>query len=183
MKNTQDFLPEVDIIISVIPCQFLAGAFEKMKSSLKDEVVILNLSKGINNQTLKVPSETLEAALGAKKYHYAYLAGGMIAQELVDGKPLGADIACRDEDTGEILRGLFQGENLDIHLIIGSTKNTELYAALKNIIALILGYYEGQGYGPSSQGKILVELLKEIELLIEVLEGNSQMRFTDYALG
>jgi glycerol-3-phosphate dehydrogenase len=68
----------------------------------------------------------------------------MIAQELVDGKTLGADIVTPNKDVGENLRNLFASESLDIHLIIRNPKNTELYAALKNIIALILGYYEGQ---------------------------------------
>jgi glycerol-3-phosphate dehydrogenase len=43
--NTDTLLPEVDIIISVIPCQFLGGAFTDIKHQLKDGVTILNLSK------------------------------------------------------------------------------------------------------------------------------------------
>jgi len=114
----ENLLPQIDIIISVIPCQFLGGAFEKMKDNLKNGVTILNLSKGINNQTLKVPSETLQEILQGKNYTYAYLAGGMIAQELVDGKTLGADIACEDEEKGKVLKDLFQSNHLDIHLVI-----------------------------------------------------------------
>ena len=79
-----------------------------MKDSLKDGVTILNLSKGINNETLKVSSETLADTLKGKNYTYGYLAGGMIAEELVNGNPLGADILCMNEDVGEELRDLFQ---------------------------------------------------------------------------
>lgn len=129
----------------------------------------------------------------------------MIAAELVGddcNRPLlGADIVYEDEDVGEDLRNLFQSENLDIHLIIGPVKNTELYAALKNIIALILGYYEGQGNGASTLGYYLTRLLKEIELLVSLLASSQSfsknqnqlpslgeglgesLNFTDYALG
>lgn len=68
----------------------------------------------------------------------------MIAQELVDNKMLGADIVTENAEAGEELKELFESNSLDIHLKISAVKNTELYAALKNIIALILGYYEGQ---------------------------------------
>jgi glycerol-3-phosphate dehydrogenase len=61
-------------------------------------------------------------------------------------------------------------------------KNTELYAALKNIIALILWYYEGQWAGVSSRGYYFSKLLWEMKWVISLLDGNSQIDFTDYAL-
>ena len=45
ISDSTAILPEVDIIISVIPCQFIGGAFAGMKDSLKNGVAILNLSK------------------------------------------------------------------------------------------------------------------------------------------
>ncbi len=182
-SDIDSLLPEVDIIISVIPCQFLGEAFADMKDRLKDWVTILNLSKWINNNTLQTSSEKLEEVLKWVNYTYAYLAWGMIAQEVVDGKTLGADIVTPDKDVGEDLRNLFASESLDIHLIIGNPKNTELYAALKNIIALILGYYEGQWNGASTLGYYLTQLLEEVSCIIEKLWGNPDLNFTDYALG
>ena len=182
VSDTKSLLPEVDIIISVIPCQFIGWAFTGMKESLKPWVTILNLSKWIDNKTLEVSSEKLAGVLGDTNYTYAYLAGGMIASELVDGKKLWADIACEDEDTWKILMWLFQSESLDIHMIVWDTKNTELYAALKNIIALILGYYEGLWKWASSRWYYLVKLLEEVSYLIAELWGNPELEFGDYAL-
>lgn len=183
VADTSEVLSDIDIIISIIPCQFVWHAFTQMKDSLKSWVTILNLSKGINNVTLQTTSETLTHILEWHTYTYAYLAGGMIAQELVERKPLGADIVTEEEEVGKVLQELFVSDVLDIHVIIGKPKNTELYAALKNIIALILGYYEWQGNAPSSLWYYLVQLLQEISSLIELLGGDSELRFTDYALG
>lgn len=182
-SDVERLLLEIDIIVSVIPCQFLGGAFANMKDKLKDGVTILNLSKWINNETLQTSSERLEETLEWVNYTYAYLAWGMIAQEVVDGRTLGADIVTPDKDVGEDLRNLFVSESLDIHLIIGDPKNTELYAALKNIIALVLGYYEGQWNGASTLGYYLTQLLEEVSSIIQELWGNPELRFTDYALG
>jgi len=205
VPDTAKLLPEVDIIISVIPCQFLWWAFSGMRENLKPWVTILNLSKWIDNTTLEVSSEKLKSVLnppvsdtldiplikgetwsetegGGFPYTYAYLAGGMIASELVEWKMLWADIACSDEDVCETLKELFQSESLDIHMIVWDTKNTELYAALKNIIALILGYYEGLGQWASSRWYYLVKLLEEVSYLIAELGGNSDLEFGDYAL-
>lgn len=182
IANTQDFLPEVDLIISVIPCQFVWGAFDTMKSSLKPWVTILNLSKWIDNSSLQTVSEKLTTVLGWMDYTYAYLAGGMIAEELVANLPLWADIVCEDFDIWSELQKLFLSDALDINLKIWSSKNTELYAALKNILALILWYYEWGGVGASSRGYYLAKLLEEIKWVIHILEGSEEIDFTDYAL-
>lgn len=183
VSDTSSILAEIDIIISIIPCQFVAGAFSNMKDSLKSGVTILNLSKWIDNTSLQTVSEKLSEVLDWVEYHYAYLAGGMIAWELVEWKMLGADIATRDEQVGKMLQSLFSSNMLDIHFKIGEVKNTELYAALKNIIALILGYYEGQWNSASTLGYYLTKLLKEVSHLIHELWGDAELNFTDYALG
>lgn len=182
IASTNDFLPEVDIIISIIPCQFVWWAFSSMKDTLKSGVTILNLSKWIDNTSMQTVSEKLWEVLEWVQYTYAYLAGGMIAQELVERSILGADIVCEDFDTGSDLQKLFLSDALDINLKIGLTKNTELYAALKNIIALILWYYEWKWVGASTQWYYFSKLLDEMKWVIELLWGNKEIDFTDYAL-
>lgn len=182
VSDTNAFLPEVDIIISIIPCQFIWGAFTGMKEYLKPHVTILNLSKWIDNISLQSVSEKLIEVLWDIDYNYAYLAGGMIAEELVYRNTLGADIVCDDFDIWSELQSLFLSEDLDINLKIWDIKNTELYAALKNIIALILWYHEWRWEGASSRGYYFSKLLSEVKTLIEVLWWNSHIDFTDYAL-
>ncbi len=175
-------LPEIDIIISIIPCQFVGGAFSGMKHNLKDWVTILNLSKWIDNQSLQTVSEKLSEVLEGVDYNYAYLAGGMIAAELVEWKKLWADIVTKNEEIWNILKDIFQSASLEINLKISNPKNTELYAALKNIIALILGYYEGTGAWASTLWYYFSTLLWEMKQVIKLLEWDSDFNFTDYAL-
>jgi len=182
ISNSKEILPEIDIIISIIPCQFVWGAFQEMKVFLKDNVTILNLSKWIDNRSLQTVSEKLSEVLQDKNYTYAYLAGGMIAAELVKNKILWADIATKDHQIWERLKRLFISPSLDINLKVWSPKNTELYAALKNIIALILWYYEWKWFGASSRWYILSILIKEMQWVITSLWGDSEIIFTDYAL-
>lgn len=175
-------LQDADIIISVIPCQFVWWAFKSMKEFLKPWVTILNLSKGIDNQSLETVSEKLAGVLEWIDYSYSYLAGWMIAQELVDEKMLGADIVTQMQEVGEDLKKLFISERLDINLKIWHPKNTELYAALKNIIALILWYYEGKGAWASTLGYYFSKLLGEMRNVILELQADEEIDFTDFAL-
>ncbi len=182
ITDTYKILPEIDIIISIIPCQFVWQAFLDMKENLKAWVTILNLSKWIDNSSMQTLSEKLNSLLNPLPYTYAYLAGGMIAQELVNWTMLGADIVTENSEVWEILKKLFQSNSLDINLKIWKTKNTELYAALKNITALILGYYEWQWAWASMLWYYFSKLLGEMKQVIALLDGNFKIDFTDYAL-
>jgi len=182
IANTQDFLSEVDIIISIIPCQLVWWAFSEMRQCLKPWVTILNLSKWIDNTSMHTVSEKLSDVLWDIEYTYAYLAGWMIAAELVEWVALWADIVCEDFDTWSELQKLFISDNLDINLKIAWAKNTELYAAFKNIIALILGYYEWAWVWASSRWYYLAKLLDEMKELIVLLWGSEDVDFSDYAL-
>lgn len=131
--------------------------------------MIFNLAKGIDNSSLETVSEKLKSLLNSHSYLYVYISGGMIAEELIDGNKLGADIVTENLEIGEYLTSLFQSESLTIQLKIENPKNTELSAALKNVVALILGYYEGQGSGASTLGYYFSKLLREVQDLIQLL--------------
>lgn len=182
IENIEEIIPEIDIIISIIPCQFVADAFSEMKNSLKPWVVIFNLAKGIDNNSLEVMSEKLSDTLESQNYIYAYLAGGMIAEEVMTEQILGADIITEDWEVWVYLKELFHSESLDIHLKIWNPKNTELAAALKNIIALILWYYEWQWTWASTLGYYFSVLLREITWVMGLLGSKETPDFSNYAL-
>ena len=96
LSEYETILPEIDIILLVIPYQFLQTFITQIQPLLKPRVLIVNLSKGINNTTFTTVSEDLALILQNFPYTYAVLSGGMIASELIDAAPLGANIALSD---------------------------------------------------------------------------------------
>lgn len=182
VENPDIILPEIDLVISVIPCQFIGNAFHWMKDSLKEKVTILNLAKWIDNNSLQCTSEKLSNILEWKSYQYAYLAGGMIASELLEWKKIGADISCEDKNIWEVLSHLFASENVIIKLKIQAVKQSELTAALKNIIALTLWYYEWQWAGASTLGYYFTALISELTATLEFLWVDDSLDLTDFSL-
>lgn len=182
VETLESILSEVEILIVVIPNQFIESTFWLIGSHLRENVTIINLSKGINNTTLETVSGTLSRVLTWKKYHYASLSGGMIASELMEKKPLWADIATQGEDIGEMLKKLFESETLEIN-ITKQVKNTELAGALKNIIALYTGYLEWAWYGASSVGYYLIKIYRDMNTLAKMLGWEEDFRFDSFALG
>lgn len=173
----------MDIVLMIIPYQFLRSFMEEISPFLKPGVILVNLSKGINNTTFTTAWEDVASVLGDFPYSYAVLSGGMIAKELVDAAPLGADIAITHDKDAPALLDIFSRKNLEINIIHWATKQVELAGALKNIMALSVGYFEGKGLGMSTIGYKLISLYKEIEGILPELWWDNSFSFATYAVG
>lgn len=174
-------IDEFDVIIIAIPAQFVGNFVKNIKNNLKPWVTFLNLSKGINNETLQTPSDILKKELWDFDYHYAILSGGMIAWELVEEKKLGAQIWCQNLEKAKELQIFFENNNLKISLS-QNIKNIELFGSLKNIFALYMWYLEGVWLGMSSIWYYFCELYKELPILLEDLWWDKNIVFEDFSL-
>lgn len=182
-EDTKDILWGIDIIILALPCQFIPEYVNEAKDYIKEGTIILNLSKGINNKTLRTTEDEIADILKWKDYKYAVLSGGMIASEVVYWThPLGADIGVNDDFTGEILKDVFQWKNLEIKILKNYVKNIELYWALKNMYSLVLGYYEWAWYEGSSIGYYFSKYYQEFCDLVVLCGGKEVEKFDSFSL-
>lgn len=169
-----------DILLNVIPAQFIKNWAQQVWNNIKSWAIIVNLAKGIDNQHLKLPFEIIKQHIGIP-FKYGALWGGMIAQELIEQKPLGADIGIASKDSYKILANLFENENLQINYLPDPAQ-VELGWSLKNIIALWIGYREGQGLQASSLGKYLIEIILEVQQLAKQF-FKVDIKFESYSFG
>ncbi len=167
-----------DILLNVIPAQFIKDWAQQVWDNLTSWVIILNLAKGIDNQLLLPPFEIIKQYIKSQ-FEYWALGGGMIAQELVEQKPLGADIGIASKASYETLSNLFESENLKINYLSNPVQ-VELGWSLKNIVALRTWYWEGRGYQASSLGKYLVEIIKEVQQLAKQF-FDVELKFETYS--
>lgn len=179
--HPKDIIPSVDIIIIAVPSQRVVDLIEEIKPQLKKWVILLNLAKGINNETLETIGEGIKKLLKKFPHYYGVLSWWMIAQELVNDAPLGADIGIVDAQMWEKLKRIFQYKNLEIQIVDHGIKNIELYGALKNVMSIVLWYYEGKWYASSTLGYYTCNLLKETRGIIKLLWGEDDLAFDNYS--
>lgn len=175
-------LNDFDLVIIAIPAQFISGFVSEIKNNLKSGVTFLNLSKWIDNKTLKTPSDILSEQLKDFSYNYSILSGWMIASELVEEKILWAQIWCKNKEVLEKLKSLFESDKLKINISI-ETRNIELIWSFKNIFALYIGYLEGTWLWMSSIWYYFCELYKELPILLKAFSWDEDIKFSDFSLG
>ncbi len=163
VRITSDFPDAVEkarFIINAVPTQFIRKVFSA-PASYRSDAVIINLSKGIERETLLLPSEILEEITGLQ---VAVLSGPSFAKEVSKGLPTAVTLASRDRHQGLLIQDIFSSEKFRVYLnddLIG----VELGGALKNVIAIASGIADGLGLGFNARASLITRGLAEITRL------------------
>ena len=107
--NDETIFESAELIVSAVPCQFMRGIWNRLKSHLPKDVPIVSVTKGIENETLMRPDEIIADVIGFK-IKTAVLSGPTIADELARKLPATACIACEDEALAKGLQQTFSAD-------------------------------------------------------------------------
>ena len=162
-----------DLLVSAVPCQFMRGIWTRLKDYIPENVPVVSVTKGIENDTLLRPTEILGEILDEKRGardegrgRFAVLSGPTIADELARRLPATACAAAEDEALAQEIQHTFSDEvpwlrvysNTDI---VG----VELAGAMKNVIAIAAGIIDGTRAGDNAKAALLTRGLAEISRL------------------
>jgi len=152
-----------DLIVSAVPCQYMRRVWERLKAHVPEGIPIVSVTKGVENGTLRRPTEILAEVLGAGT-PLATLSGPTIADELARKLPATACAAAEDEALATRLQHTFTCSWLRVYSntdLVG----VELAGAMKNVIAIAAGIVDGVGAGDNAKAALLARGLAEITRL------------------
>jgi len=152
-----------EIIIFALPSHTIRSTARKSKELLKNKLLI-SVSKGIENKTLKRISEILYEE--TKNKNIFALSGPSHAEEVSRKIPTTVVIASFSGSNYHLnyLQRIIMTEYFRVYTnqdIIG----VELGGSLKNIIAIAAGISDGLGFGANTKAAIMARGMKEIQRL------------------
>lgn len=163
-----------DIILMTVPTQAVRETLESAKKYLNKNQIIVNVAKGIENETLMRISEIVKEILPENEY--AVLSGPSHAEEVAINIPTTVVSASENKDIAECIQDLFITPYFRVYSnpdIVG----VELGGALKNIIALGAGISDGQKYGDNTKAALMTRGMVEMARLGENLKASSSTFF------
>ena len=152
-----------DLIVSAVPCQYTRGVWTRLAGHFQDDVPIVSVAKGIENDTLMRPTEVLADVLGPG-VRCAVLSGPTIADELARRLPATACVACQDPDLAKAVQYTVNTDWFRVYTN-GDVVGVEMAAACKNVIAIAAGIIDGVGAGDNAKAALLSRGLAEIARL------------------
>lgn len=153
---------DADLIVTVVPSPATRSTARELAHYVKENQVIVNLSKGLEGSTLMRLSQVYEEEI--PKARVCVMSGPSHAEEVSDGLPTTNVIAAKDSETAEYVQNIFTTDNFRVYA--GSDMiGTELGGALKNVIALCSGISDGIGYGDNTRAALMTRGIAEIRRL------------------
>lgn len=157
-----------DILVLAVASPYTRSTAKKMAPFVKDGQIIVNVAKGIEDDTLMTLSEVVEEEI--PNANVCVLSGPSHAEEVARGIPTIIVVGSKDQDTAKFLQDTFMSDVFRVY-ISSDVRSIELGAALKNVVALAAGIADGLGYGDNTKAALITRGIAEISRLGIVMGG------------
>lgn len=158
-----------EMLVLALPSHTVREVAKKVAMIDLNDPIIVNLAKGIENETLCRMSEVLKEELSSNPYDkIATLSGPSHAEEVSRKIPTTVVVAGFQEKIAKKIQRTFMNPYFRVYTnsdIVG----VELGGSLKNVIAIASGICDGMGLGDNSRGALITRGLAEIIRLGEKL--------------
>uniref|UniRef100_A0AAY4CZ38 Glycerol-3-phosphate dehydrogenase [NAD(+)] n=1 Tax=Denticeps clupeoides TaxID=299321 RepID=A0AAY4CZ38_9TELE len=138
-----------DILIFVVPHQFIRRLCDQMKPHIKPESIGISLIKGVDEgpDGLRLISDIIREKL---ELEVSVLMGANIANEVAEENFCETTIGSKNPENGQVFKELLQTQNFRI-TVVSESDTVELCGALKNIVAVGAGFCDGLGFGDNTK--------------------------------
>lgn len=160
--DMRECIEDADLIVTAPPSPAARTTAMQMKEYVEKDKIILNISKGIEEGTLKRLSEVYAEVIPQAKI--AVMSGPSHAEEVSRGVPTTNVVAAKDIETARFIQDIFMTEEFRVYTSLDMT-GVEIGGALKNIIALCAGISDGLGFGDNTKAALMTRGLAEMTRL------------------
>lgn len=160
-----------DIIVFSVASPYVRSTAERCASFIKDGQLIVNVGKGIEENSLMTLSEILQEEL--PKAEITVLSGPSHAEEVSKGIPTTVVVGARKKRTAEFIQNVFMNKVFRVY-ISPDIISIELGGALKNVIALAAGMVDGLGFGDNTKAALMTRGIAEITRLGVAMGGKKE---------
>lgn len=168
-NNLDSVLEDIDVFIIAVPTSSIREVLTSIKDKISKDVIIVNLSKGIEVESLDRISEISSEIL--KDNPFVALSGPSHAEEVGKDIPTTLVASSENQKVAQTIQHEFSTPIFRIYTnpdLVG----VEMGGALKNIIALAAGMNDGLAYGDNSKAALMTRGIYEMSKLGILLGAN-----------
>lgn len=160
-----------DLIVFSVASPYTRATAREAKDFIKEGQLVVNVSKGIEENTLMTQSQIIEEEI--PWISAAVLSGPSHAEEVSKGIPTTVVVGAKTFEEAAKIQDIFMSEFFRVYTspdIIG----IELGGSLKNVIALAAGVCDGLGYGDNTKAALMTRGIAEMSRLGEAMGGKAE---------
>ena len=177
----EEALADAELVVLSVPSHIVRTLARDAAPHVRAEQPVLNVAKGLEEETDKRLSEVIAEELG-RNDGIAAMGGPAIAAEMARGMPTAVVVASQDSGLVSAIRDSFHNEFLKVDTTT-DVVGVELGACLKNAYAIALGMCDGMGHGTNTKAFIATLAINEMAALSVAMGGQEATAFGLAGLG
>jgi len=162
--DLQMAVESAQFLVMAVPSHAMRSVCGQIAGLVRKNHCVVNVAKGIENDTLKRMSEVIAETLALPEKQIASLYGPSHAEEVSRGIATAVVAASGDLNTARRVRELFRSDYFRVYSSTDIT-GVECGGSLKNVIAIAAGICDGAGFGDNTKAALLTRGLAEISRL------------------
>lgn len=170
-NDIQYAVKDSEMIVMAVASSFVRSTARSLKGSIKKGQIIVDVAKGIEDETFCTMTEIIEEEL--PECEAVVLSGPSHAEEVGRQIPTVVVIGAKKQEVAIKVRALFANKYFRTY-ISPDRKSIELGGSLKNVIALAAGIIDGLGFGDNTEAALITRGIKEISNLGIKMGGHSR---------
>jgi glycerol-3-phosphate dehydrogenase (NAD(P)+) len=174
--NLEEAILFSNYYILSVPTKVVRTVLKSMNPLIKQDSVFINVSKGIEPDTLKRVSEVVEEEIEKLK-GFVVLTGPSHAEEVIVRKLTLLVSASKDEVLAKEVQQIFSNDKYLRVYTSSDLIGCEVGGAVKNAIAVISGVCTGLGLGENARAAVITRGIVEIIRVVEIMGGKKETAF------
>ncbi len=160
------------LLVLATPSQFMRNVLKKLgETERTPDAIYLNVAKGLELETGLRMGQLVDAELG--DVPYGVLSGPSHAEEVAEAVPTAVVAASADKELREKVQSWFGNETFRVYTC-DDTVGAELGGALKNVLAIGVGFCDGMGLGDNPKAALITRGIAEMARLGQAVGGRAE---------
>ncbi len=167
-SDINEIVKQSDTLIFVIPSPYLTNHMKKLKTSLKNKLVVTAI-KGIVSELNMTVSKYFERAYNVPEDQIATIGGPSHAEEVALDRLCYLTVGCRSEENAKLVADILTSRNVKTSTS-PDIEGIEFASVLKNVYAIAAGICHGLKYGDNFQAVLVSNAIQESERFLQTIE-------------
>lgn len=159
IQNLEMAVATADMVFVAVPSSGFRDVVRQMQPFVKDGVILVSLTKGIEAETFKLMSQILSEEIPNAKV--AVVSGPNLAKEIASSSPTGTVVASTDAKVRTLVQKTLRSLTFRVYAN-DDMLGVELGGSLKNIYAILAGMAESRGMGYNTNSMLVTRSLTEM---------------------
>ncbi len=172
-SSISEAVKNTEIVVLASPSQFMRGTLNMFREYfIPEQMVLVNVAKGIETDTLKCMNEICAEILG-DNLKYVTLSGPSHAEEVSRNVPTAVVAASENIGLAKLVQETFMTRDFRVYTS-RDVISVELGGALKNVLAIAAGILDGMQLGDNPKAALMTRGIAEMARLGVALGGKRE---------